>query len=84
MRDTVECYADKGEKRCLIGDENFSGCRYYDYLPDRQEKNKQSAMVWGSLRRILQPIGKGIYRIAVKVEGREGKGEVTFKYTHNG
>ena len=32
----------------------------------------------------FSPSEKGAYRIAIKVEGQEGKGEVTFKYEHKG
>jgi hypothetical protein len=32
----------------------------------------------------FSPSEEGTYQIVVKVEGREGKGEVTFKYKHQG
>lgn len=32
----------------------------------------------------FSPVELGAYRIFIKVEGREGKGEVTFKYNHEG
>jgi hypothetical protein len=50
------------------------------------EKNKTSKASWcgDHYSEYFNPSEKGTYRIAVTVEDREGKGEVTFKYKHKG
>jgi len=50
------------------------------------EKNKTSKASWcgDHYSESFSPAEKGTYRIAIKVEGREGKGKVTFNYKHKG